>query len=110
MNRTIVILLSAAGVVLLSGVVHGLWTQRWYHSGEVAAAAARLDDIPERVGPWTAVAGDPIPERELKAAGAEGCWQRTFTSGVTGHKVTVVLLVGRTGKMSVHRPENCYPG
>jgi hypothetical protein len=110
MKRTVVIMLSAAGVVLLSGGVHGYLTERWYRSTEVEEAAARLADIPEHFGPWTAAAEEPIPANELQAAGAEGCWQRSFTSATTGHKVHVVLMVGRTGQMSVHRPENCYPG
>jgi hypothetical protein len=42
-------------------------------------------------------------------AGAEGSWIRRFTS-TNNETVLVVLLVGRAGNMSVHRPESCYPG
>ena len=109
MNR-IAIVLSAAAVVLVTGVVHGLWTQRWYPAAAVEAAARRLDDAPTSVGVWTSTEVEPITPSELRAAGAAGCWQRRFTSTQTGQKLLVVILVGRTGQMCVHRPENCYPG
>ncbi len=102
--------LSAAAVVLLVGFVYGTWTQRWHESVEVDAAVARLDAIPTRVGDWTAGDAETIEPGVLKAAGAQGCWMRSFTSAATGQKVSVVVLCGHTGKMCVHRPENCYPG
>ena len=110
MTRTRVTVLSAAAVVLLAGFVHGTWTQRWLQSAELEAAVARLDNIPTRVGGWTASEVEAIPPEELKLAGAAGCWMRRFTAADSGQKVQVVILVGHTGRMSVHRPENCYPG
>src|SRR5262249_13107173 len=38
--------LTAAALVLFSGVVHGLWTDRWAISDEPGASAAKLDDVP----------------------------------------------------------------
>ena len=96
--------------MLLTGFVHGTWTQRWHPSAEVDAAVGRLDAIPTQVGDWTAGDAETIEPEVLKAAGAQGCWMRSFTSAATGQKVLVVVLCGHTGKMCVHRPENCYPG
>jgi hypothetical protein len=35
---------------------------------------------------------------------------RNYTNRVTGQKVSVLLLCGRPGPMSVHTPEVCYQG
>ncbi len=110
MIRTTAIVSAAAVIVLVTGFVHGTWTQRWSQSADVEAATARLDNIPMKVGGWTAGDVEPIEPDALRAAGAEGCWMHSFTSTETGQKVLVVVLCGRTGQMCVHRPENCYPG
>lgn len=109
MNR-IVAVMSAALIVLVTGFVHGTWTQRWQQSAELDAAVARLDNVPMHISGWLAGNALTIEPEELKAAGAEGCWVRDFTSTDTGHKVHVIILCGPAGRMCVHRPENCYPG
>jgi hypothetical protein len=104
------VVLSAAVVVLVTGILHGTLTQRFSGSSEdLDAAVGRLDNIPLKVGPWSASEAEPIEQQDLQAAGASGSWVRSFTSAETGQKVQVILLCGRTGKMCVHRPENCYP-
>ncbi len=35
---------------------------------------------------------------------------RRYTDARSGASVLVILLCGRSGKMSVHRPEHCYRG
>src|SRR5262249_2725025 len=46
----------------------------------------------------------------LAAAGAAGSWVCTYRHERTGEVLTVILLCGRPGPMSVHRPEHCYRG
>ena len=47
-----------AGVLILvgTGVVHGLWTERWHKSRELEDAVARIDFLPDQVGDWKGVA------------------------------------------------------
>jgi hypothetical protein len=101
-------LLTALIVVVGAGFVHGRWTQRWEKSAELEAAVKRLDRIPEVAGNWKGRLAPEIDDEELALAGAHGAWIRRFTSS-NNDSVLVVLLVGRAGNMSVHRPENCYP-
>jgi hypothetical protein len=93
-------------VLLGAGVVHGLWTERWQGSTELPDAAARLEGLPDNLGPWKGQPEPPDPDA-LKAAGAVGHWSRRFTDG-QGDSVGVLLLCGRPGQMAVHRPEHCY--
>ncbi len=102
-------LLAGLALVLGTALVHGLWTQRWSKSADLAAAAARLDGLPDDLGEWKAEPG-PEDREALADAGAEGWWLRRYTNQRTGAKVDVVLLCGPSGRMCVHRPENCYGG
>ena len=43
---------AAAAALVVVGLVHGYWTDRWTTSADTAAAAARLQDIPLNVGDW----------------------------------------------------------
>jgi hypothetical protein len=108
MKRTIA-LLSGLSIVLGAGIVHGIWTQRWARSADLAAAVARLAELPETIDGWEA-APDEEDHESLVAAGAEGWWLRRFTHRRTGAVVHVLILCGPSGRMCVHRPENCYLG
>jgi hypothetical protein len=102
------------GLTLLlgGGVVHGLWTDRWQTSEDLAAAAARLETLPDdpfagEPGGWRAEPYEQDPE-EIRLTGAVTHWSRTFTDPETGEKVLVILLCGKARPMSIHRPEHCY--
>ena len=43
---------AAVTVLLFSGLVHGLWTDRWSEPGDLLAAAARLPRLPLKLGEW----------------------------------------------------------
>jgi hypothetical protein len=95
-------------LVLGTGLVQGVWTDRWRRSQELAAAAARLEEkMPGDLGPWKTEPVDLDPGA-LKAAGAVGHWARTYRHNRSGESVTLILLCGRSGQISVHRPEHCY--
>jgi hypothetical protein len=96
-------------VILGAGLVHGLWTDRWSESPQLQEALAWLDYMPGAVGRWHPAAA-PLDPREIRGAGAAGAWSRTYTFGRHGAKARVIVLCGRPGPLSVHRPEHCYRG
>jgi hypothetical protein len=106
-------LLTGLAIVLVAGLAHGIWSQRWQPAPAVAAAQ-RLDFIPEGdLGPWHMLppqADDLPPKEELEAAGVERGWGRTFQHRYTHQEVRILVLAGRTGPLVKHRPEDCYPG
>jgi hypothetical protein len=97
------------GVALLvgAGVVHGLWTDRWEPSLELERSVQRLAELPADIGSWKGEAYEQDAEA-LTQTGAVAHYSRTFTDPTSGERVLVVLLAGKPGRMSVHRPENCY--
>jgi hypothetical protein len=95
-------------VVVGTGLAHGVWTERWRQAPELSAAVKRLERFPETIGPWKS---KPAPEdtEAFEKAGAAGWRVRQFTDPRRG-SFLVILMCGRAGPMSVHRPEHCYRG
>jgi hypothetical protein len=96
-------------VVLVCGLVHGLWTRRWERSSDLDRAVPRLGEVPLTVGPWQGKP-EPLDERMAAFAGVAGSWMRRYTHAGTGQTVTVLLMCGRPGPVAVHTPEWCYRG
>jgi hypothetical protein len=100
---------AAFGVLVLTGVAHGLRSDRWGVAAEVREAAARLDRIPPTVGDWE---GKPLDldENALRIAQLVGHRAATFTHHVTAEKVSLIVLCGRPGPIGSHTPDICYQG
>jgi hypothetical protein len=97
----------AAAVVALvvCGVVHGLWTDRWAARTDPAAAAARFDDFPLTVGDWQ---GEALPVSPRELQGLSGFLERRYVNRETGAAVTMALMCGRPRVVSIHSPDVCY--
>jgi hypothetical protein len=103
-------LFCAAAVIVASGVVHRVWTGAWTRSdNEPAAFATRLANIPKNVGEWQGT-DEPLDEGQLATAEAVGHILRRFVRRDTGAEVSILILCGRPGPMSVHQPTICYGG
>jgi hypothetical protein len=92
--------------LIACGIVHGFWTDRWQPPVETEQAAARLDAVPLELGEWD---GEVIPVKPGDGgAGVAGCIQRRYVNHKTGAAVTLFLVCGRPGPVSIHTPEVCY--
>jgi hypothetical protein len=101
---------AAAFLVLgLAGIGPGLWTGRWSPSADPMTAAARCDDVPMNLGDWEGQARE-VNLRELALAEVVGHLYRDYVNRRTGQKVSVLLVCGRPGPISVHTPDVCYRG
>jgi hypothetical protein len=95
-------------MLVLSGLVHGLWMQRWGAPVEFTAAAARLQEFPLDVGEWK---GRPIEldadaMAKTEAAGYVARVLRHHTKG----EIHMILICGRPGPIALHTPDVCFPG
>ncbi len=102
-------LLPATGVtlILISGVIQGIQTNRWTESTEVLEAAARLANVPQTIGKWESTELT-IPDEQLKQAGAAGYVARVYKNRTTRQEVHVMLLCGNHGPISLHPPTVCF--
>ena len=102
-------LLMGAVVVGVAGVVHGIQTDRWRPSAQLEHALARLDYVPKASGDWR---GEDAPYEadDMARAGIKGCVYREYRNPRTREAVSVLLVCGRGGPISVHTPDVCYAG
>lgn len=103
------ILLPLTGIVavLATGAVHGLWTDRWSLSDEPAASASRMERLALTLPDWD---GKDAGSGTRNLGGAAGHLQRRYVHNRTGKEVTVFLVCGRPGPVSIHTPDVCYGG
>jgi hypothetical protein len=107
MYRTI-LTVSAALVLIASGAVHGLWTNRWTDDPAVlTAATTRLGQVPVTLGKWQ---GKDIEMNTDPRLGLAGVLARRYVHQETGKAVTIYLACGRPGPVCVHSPDVCYAG
>jgi hypothetical protein len=89
------------------GLVYGVETDRWRTSQDLQAAVGRLEAVPARVGDWRAT-DLPYEPEDLARAGIKGGLFRRYENARTGAAVSVLLVCGRGGPISVHTPDVCY--
>ena len=70
-----VAVLTAFVVLSASGVVHGIWAERWSPSPQLRAAVERVEQVPLQVGEWT---GNEEHQGKGAAKQAEGKIQNAF--------------------------------
>src|SRR5262245_11458400 len=100
---------AAVTVLLLGGgIVAGLWSDRWAPSAAVEEAVDRLKGVPKQIRDWTGT-DRTLTDDEVRAARIAGYVYRTYVNS-TGQPVTMLLLCGRSGPISVHTPDICYGG
>jgi hypothetical protein len=102
-------LLLVVAILVLGGVVHGLWTDRWHKSPALEEALARLDTVPLVIGDWQGQALETDEEQRVQAEAA-GCLHRRYENRQTGSAVSILLVCGRPGPVSVHPPDVCFQG
>jgi hypothetical protein len=92
-------------LVLLCGIVHGFWTDRWMVSRAPAEAAERLRQVPMTAGDWQA---QEIPPDSRFTEAITGQMYRRYVNRTNGNVVTVALICGLPGPVSIHTPDVCY--
>src|SRR5260370_5182040 len=112
MSRSYLPLIVFAGLVLAAGTIHGALTDRWSASTSVAEAARRLDAVPQTLADWH---GEEAPLdtdnlQSLQSAGIKGHLSRRYRNIVTGERISLLIVCGRPGPISVHTPDICYGG
>jgi len=98
-------IITAAGLLLLAGLVHGFWTDRWVVSEAPAEAAARLRQLPLTAGDWQ---GQDLDIHREETEAITGHLYRRYVNRTTGSAVTVALVCGKPGPVAIHTPDACY--
>jgi hypothetical protein len=108
MTRALPALIGLAALVAY-GAAEGVTTHRWWDSGELDRAASRLPDVPKTVGDWTSE-DLSLDARTVAVAELKGYVHRRYVHRPSGEVVTVLIVLGRGGPVSVHTPDVCFAG
>jgi hypothetical protein len=101
--------LTALAILFTVGLVHGRWSGRSTSPQELKSQAAAVDRIPLVLGDWHGQS-QTLDERMIQVAGISHYLMRRYQNERTGDKLTVLLVCGPPGPISVHTPEVCYAG
>jgi hypothetical protein len=91
-------------LVVVCGTVHGALTGRWKPTGP-GPAVERLETVSQDLGDWK---GQTLDFGGHPAAGITGQLYRRYTNEHTHAQVTLFLVCGQAGPVSVHTPDACY--
>jgi hypothetical protein len=105
--KRIILYSIGAVVILAAGIAHGVLTDRWYAEGLLQKVASRVAQLPMTVGDWTGEDLE-VSQRQMDQTGAYGYLSRRYVHKTTGQAISVMLLCGKTGPLSVHAPTYCF--
>ena len=97
------------GAIVSSALIPGIWADRWTASAAFEQNDGRLSNVPLTVGDWSGQDVE-VSVRERDAANAKGLLHRRYVNGRTGGAISLMIVFGRPGPVSVHTPDICYPG
>ncbi len=101
--------ISAWLLAISFGFGEGLWTGRWAHSDVLDVAAKQLGKLPKTIGEWESTDRE-LSREEVVMAELSGHVMRTYTRKETNQVVSVLLVCGKPGPISVHTPDICFKG
>jgi hypothetical protein len=107
--RVILLTVVAVAAVIAVGLVQGSWTDRWGNSAALEEAAARLDRVPWQVGDWQGKELE-MDARQMARSGVARYLARRYQNRFDHTSISILLLCGRAGPVSVHTPDVCYGG
>ena len=94
---------------LASGWLHGKSANRWGQSDVLSRGGGKLKQgLPERLGPWRLATSHPPEQSVVDALQCVAYLHGVYVNDQTGDVVTVALVAGPGGPISVHAPEICY--
>jgi len=94
---------------IAAGIVHGRMTNSWKLSPTSRIAAERLKTVlPEDFGNWRFNRETEFAPDVLKILEQPAYFSRSYQHAQTGDTITVAVIVGQPGPVSVHTPEICY--
>jgi len=107
-TQNVFLLVLAVGFTLASGFVQGRITQRWGPSVDSVELGKRLEAFPEEFGNWKAKLVIPLSDATQKILQCQGHINREYVNMETGECISVAIMLGPSGPISVHTPEVCY--
>jgi hypothetical protein len=100
-------LIAFAVLVLAAGTILGLHSGRWGSSANLDEAVGRLNTVPANLGDWRGEEA-PFDADDLRRNGIRGHASYRYRNMISGERVSMLIVCGRFGPISVHTPDVCY--
>ncbi len=97
-----------AALTIFSGVLQGKMRNRWGASSDIVAAAGKLVKIPSQFGDWRLQSSESLDETSSRMLECAASMVRNYENQATGDTISVTLVLGPPGPISVHTPEVCF--
>lgn len=109
MMRSLTLTALAVVLVIVHGLVHGWWTDRWSTSTELQARVARLEFVPETLGEWESKPHQ-LDAKRLEIGEIKGYLLRRYVHRQRKTAVWLLIVCGHPRSITVHTPDVCYRG
>ena len=107
MLRTIT-LLAVLLLTVAAGMFQGRLTNRWGVPEDVLALGRRLEELPTSFGDWELVQASELGEDAAEVLRPYGYFGGAFRNQVSGHVVTMFVIMGPAEYLCGHTPEACF--
>ncbi|MGL6225749.1 MAG: exosortase-associated EpsI family protein [Thermoguttaceae bacterium] len=105
--RVVVVLLLTAVMTYVAGANWGRWGG---FSKQMENASQSLELIPKSFGDWEAGEDEQLNQTSVDMLELADYIVRQFVNQKTGERVSVLMMVGPTGRLVVHTPQVCFGG
>lgn len=95
-------------LTIAAGVVQGTLSNRWGASDSLRQAGDKLVTFPEKFKSWEMTKADGLEKEAIDQLQPAGYFHRIYVNRNTGAAVSVTVLLGQSGPISVHTPEICF--
>jgi hypothetical protein len=102
-------IVAAASLTVVPALVQGRLVHRWGTPPDMSAAAQQLAKFPRSIDDWdVSQDGEPLSEGICRELGLVGHVSRVYKNRSTGDVVTLLLMLGQSGRLVRHPPDICY--
>ncbi len=95
-------------LLLIGGVVHGMWTHRWSDRPADHAGIDLLANVDQPDSDWIPGMPIPVPDREIPKGTTVSC--RQFVNEKANKRAVVSITRGVPGVVAAHTPDVCFLG
>lgn len=100
---------AAATLTVAPALVQGRLVHRWGTPPDMSAAAQQLATFPRSIGDWEVSRdGEPLSDDVCHELGLVGHVSRVYKNRTSGDVVTLLLMLGQSGRLVRHPPDICY--
>jgi hypothetical protein len=103
-----------AGALLLAGTLasgwlHGKMANRWGQDAALKQAGGKLrQGLPAQLGPWRLLKTHKPDQKVIDILQSVAYLHGVYANDQTGDNISVALVAGPSGPISVHSPEICF--